>query len=491
MFKTRPYKLAALREWNTRMSRLSSPEIFDPVVAHVLKGQGFDPWEPEYKEPRSVYSVEKLYQQLEGFDPVKSVFVDGRDRHVQDGVRFAYKMFARPKDESKLHTLPYYDESIISNWQGSSGLTAYGMTKREAYSRGLLSATRILNGTRRPEPCVAFTRTQKLGKTRLVWGYPYSMTILEGMVAKPLLSKFKGGTTPMAFAMTNKTMGMKMLAASNANKYWYSLDASQFDASIQAYCIHKAFQIIRTWFDLEAKCYEEVTCGELIDIVEDYFIHTPIVMPTGEREVQGQGILHLGKRHGVPSGSYFTQLVDSIVNVIVLGALCSKFGFTVDERAVFVLGDDLLFFANKHLDIREMARYASRTFAMIFNESKSTHGRADEPVEFLGRSWCKGLPNRDTTKAVKKMLWPEHRRNLGTEYSEKRKNAESVVMSYSLSALQSTQLIPHLVGWWASMNGQLLQQNSGNLSGFLRYKTRYEDDPLKNSGGINVLRVLL
>lgn len=317
------------------------------------------------------------------------------------------------------------------------------------------------------------------------------MTILEGMVAKPLLSHFKGGTTPMAFAMTNKTMGMKMLAASNSNKYWYSLDASQFDASIQTFCIHKAFDIVRTWFDLDAECYEGVTCAELIDIIENYFIHTPIVMPTGVKKVRGQGILHIGKRHGVPSGSYFTQLVDSIVNVIVLGTLCSKFGFTVDERGIFVLGDDLLFFTNKHLNIKCMARYASDTFAMIFNEAKSTHGRADEPVEFLGRTWCKGLPNRDTTKAIKKMLWPENRRNLGTEYSERRKNAESVVMSYSLSALQSTELIPNLIGWWASMNASLLQRNANNLSGFLRYKTRYEDLPMKNSGGINVLRVLL
>jgi len=491
MFRTKPYKLAALREWNTRMSRLSSPEIFDPVVAHVLRSQGFDPREDKYYEPRSVYSVEKLYQQLEGFDPAKPVFVDGSDRHVQRGVSFAYKLFAKPRGKSKLETLPYYDESIISNWEGSSGLTAYGLTKRQAYSRGLLSAERILEGRRVPEPCLAFARTQKQGKTRLIWGYPYSMTILEGMVAKPLLNEFKGGTTPMAFAMTNRAMGMKILAASNNNKYWYSLDASQFDATISAFCIRTAFNIIRTWFDMDAPVYEEVTCGELMDIIERYFINTPIVMPTGENDVRGQGILHLGKKHGVPSGSYFTQLVDSIVNVIILGTLCSKFGFTVDEEAIFVLGDDLLFFTNTHLNIRSMARYASETFSMVFNQAKSTHGRADEPVEFLGRLWCRGVPVRSTIKAIQKMLYPEKRRDLGEDYQEKRKNAETVVLSYSLSACQDVRLIPNLIGWWSYISGFRLTANSDNLSGFLRYKMRYLEKPLKNNGGTNVLRVLL
>lgn len=46
----------------------------------------------------------------------------------------------------------------------------------------------------------------------------------------------------------------------------------------------------------------------LWDIIVDYIIHTPIRFADGERHV---------KHSGVASGSYFTQLIDSIVNYIV------------------------------------------------------------------------------------------------------------------------------------------------------------------------------
>lgn len=490
MFKTVPYKLAALREWNLRMSRNQTPEIFDPVVAHVLRGQGFQVESKEYYEPRSVYSVEALYQQLESFDPSKSVFVDVKNKDVQRGVAFAYKVFGRRTGANYLKPLQLWDESIISNWKGSAGITAFGQTKREAFSRGLLSANRILGNTgserRKPEPCIALTRTGKAGKSRLIWGYPMSMTLIEGTIAKPLLDVFKGGTTPMAFAMTNKTLGMKILSASQSKRYYYSLDASQFDSSIQKIMLQVAFSIIRTWYNEKELFDENNTIGEVIDIIEDYFIHTPIVMPTGDKEVKGDGILHFGKRHGVPSGSYFTQLVDSIVNVIVLGTLASKFGFYVSEDEVFVLGDDLLFFTNTHLDVAKLASYAKSTFGMNFNKEKSQHGRTCEPIPFLGRDWVKGLPYRETKKAIKKMLYPESYRR----YNDPRKEGRLVALSYNMSALQATSLIPNQSGWYSQLDPTEIAEQAVKLSGFMRFRLRSQARDLLPYGATNLLGIL-
>jgi hypothetical protein len=490
MFETKPYKLAALREWNIRMSREETPEIFDPVVAHILRSQGFQAHSEDYYEPRSVYSVHKLYEQLESFDPSRSIFVNLKDTNVQRGIAFAYKVFGKGKDIAELQPLKLWDETIISNWKGSAGITAYGQTKREAFSRGLLSANRILGNVnaerRKPEPCLALTRPGKNGKSRLIWGYPMSMTLIEGTVAKPLLKQLKGGTTPMAFAMTNKTLGMKILSASQSKKYYYSLDASQFDSSIQAAMIRVAFSIIRTWYDCKSQFDENNTIGEVFDIIEDYFIYTPIVMPTGDKDVKGEGILHFGKKHGVPSGSYFTQLVDSIVNVIVLGALASKFGFFVNREEVFVLGDDLLFFTNTHLDMGKLASYAKSTFGMNFNKDKSEHGRTGEKIPFLGRDWVKGMPTRGTIKAIKKMLYPESFRR----YNDPRQEGRLVVLSYNLSAVQETRLIPDLRGWHSKLRPELIAEQAGKLSGFMRYRLSRTDLRLKPKGATNLLEIL-
>lgn len=484
--------MTALREWNIRMSRFSTPEIFDPVVNHILREQGFDT--SHSHEPRSVYSVEKLYQQLEGFNPSRSIFVNLQDVHVKRGIAYAYKMFAKPKDGQFLNPMTFYDESLISNWKSSAGLTAYGLTKREAFSRGTLSVERILNkgeASRKPEPCIALTRTGKASKSRLVWGYPMSMTLLEGSVARPILAQFKGGTTSMAFALTNKTLGAKILSAANGRKYWYSLDASQFDATIQAPIIKTAFNILRTWYDMEAVYHNDTTVGEVFDIIEDYFIRTPIVMPTGDKPVRGQGILHIGKRHGVPSGSYFTQIVDSIANIIVLGTLSSRFGFIVDMDTSFVLGDDLLFFTNTSVKLKELATYASKTFGMKFNPIKSKVGTTKEDVPFLGRIWRRGIPTRDTIEAIDKMLWPENYRKYGNAEREGR----LVVLSYNLSAVQETTLIPDLMGWRTrGTNPEDIYLNASKLSGFFRYMLTHTDHMRhlrKRNGAVNMLSVLL
>ena len=462
MFTIRPYKLAALREWNTRMSRFDTPEIFDSVIEHILQYQGFDCSETPL-QPRSVYSVSKLYEQLEAFDPSKSVFVDINDKHVQRGIAFAFKCFAKDRKHDYLRPLTYYDETIISNWKASAGLTAFGSNKREAFSRGTLSAERILNESRKPEPCIALTRTQKKGKTRLVWGYPMSMTLLEGSFAKVLLSVFKKGLSPMAFATTAKNLGSQILSSSNNNKYFYSLDASQYDGTIQREIIHACFGIIRTWFRLDDEYAFGQSNGEVLSIIERYFTYTPIVMPTVSDE-KFQGILHTGKKHGVPSGSYFTQLIDSIANVIILGTMASRFGFQVTSHDCKVLGDDLLFFTDSHLDIVELAKYAKETFGMKVNPVKSVQGRSDESIPFLGREWVNGLPTRSSEIAIQKMLSPENFR----KYNNARREGKLVVLSYSLSALQDVGLIPDLHGWSSRYNSlEDVLLNAPKLSGLL------------------------
>nr|QXN75342.1 MAG: RNA-dependent RNA polymerase [Grapevine-associated cryspo-like virus 1] len=81
---------------------------------------------------------------------------------------------------------------------------------------------------------------------------------------------------------------------------WMNLDFSSFDSTVSAKLIRKAFDVVTAILDVDqdelAMLYE----------LEEYFIHTPLLLYNQVRM----------KHRGIPSGSAFTQLIGSIVNMI-------------------------------------------------------------------------------------------------------------------------------------------------------------------------------
>lgn len=398
-FTLKRYRDKRIKGHCARMSVADERVLFDSRVATVLENQGFS-W---VEAPRSVYKPEKLYQALEKYAPQNTPVVHFEE-HVKRGIALAYKSFGRPKWIAKLQPLPLDElsaKTLTSNWTGSAGLTAFGTKKRDAVDIALGSATRILLGEKVPEPCVAFKRTQFNDKTRLVWGYPYSMTIIEGLLAQPLISWFKGAHTPMAFALPSGALGARIRKSAEWNKWAYSLDMSSYDSSISSRLIEVAFDIIATWFDLEqTEPVTGVTYRYILHRIKKYFINTPIVMP--------DGFLYIGKRHGVPSGSYFTQLVDSIVNVVVAGAISSKFKLHVHLNDLLVLGDDMLMWSNRKCDLDAISSYAKNSLGInVHGSAKSEIVHYTDPVHFLGRSWENGIPDTPLEEVIKRLVYPE------------------------------------------------------------------------------------
>jgi len=86
-------------------------------------------------------------------------------------------------------------------------------------------------------------------------------------------------------------------------QYVYSLDFSKFDSTVPARMIDDAFRVARTHLDLDSK---------EMDVWRRYvndFIHSRIIAPDGNV---------YQKHKGVPSGSAFTSVIDSIVNLILV-----------------------------------------------------------------------------------------------------------------------------------------------------------------------------
>ena len=422
-FTVRPYRMKRLHLWAKRMSQDNTHVQYDDNVADVLKSQGYTIEDA----PRSIYKVEKLYSALKGYAP-KTVQHPVYDNDYRAGVSLAYSAFAKPKDRDSLTMLGLTPGNIIritSSPTASAGLTNYGVDKAHSQMRALERGRQTVSGAKAPEPCLAGARTQFNDKTRLVWMYPYSMTVLEGLLAYPLMQEFKRGHTPMAFAMPTWVLGNKLVLSSYRKNWCYSTDMSKFDEHISAQLIHVAFDILRTWFDMgQWDTTGEIKVSRLFDLVEHYFIHTPIVMPNMK--------LYLGKDHGVPSGSYFTQIIDSIVNCIICGTVASKFNLNVDKKDIFILGDDLVFWSNRRCSLDVMADYEKAHLHVKMHGSEKSHiYRYDATIHFLGRDWDHGYPTLETDEVVKRMVFPERYRKYDHSREAKQRELKKLMLSYA------------------------------------------------------------
>lgn len=410
-----PFRRVALKDYISRMNTPNPHVVFDDHVAEILDQQGFS-WEDD---PRSVYDPQQLYDALQRYA------TDWRpkwDKHLDYGFARAYKIFAKPKHGKCLK--PLSDDLVVSKalkLSKSAGLP-YLVSKADALVYGFNRELQIREKLKAPNPCVAYKRTQKGNKTRLVWGYPLEMTIMEARFARPLIDYFKDRSTPMAFGMTKCELGAKLHRNfEDKPGVTVCLDYSKFDTSISSEMIYRAFRVLSTWFTRE----DQEKLGW--EVVMKYFIRTPIVMPDGH--------LYTGKNHGVPSGSYFTQLIDSIVNVALCYAMASRFGFEFSERQLFVLGDDSIMQIKGKFSLHEMAAYVKTLGMTLHEDTKSIVGYC----HFLGAVWEKGKPDAPIDELTRKAVFPEKFRSYG---SNAHRGAEDVLRSYATSYKSAWRLVP-------------------------------------------------
>jgi len=196
-------------------------------------------------------------------------------------------------------------------------------------------------------PCVLFTRTQEQGKTRNVWGYPFSDTIEEQRFFMPWLEIEKRlpfraallGPDEVDASMT------KLIAAKTDAHSVMCVDFSAYDASISPEMSWSAFSFIASHFQ----------SAVVSDLYRMYrrFVTVPIASPDGE--VSGP--------HGVPSGSSWTNTVDSLVQRLTAGSLqwCQIQG---DDGVYLVQESERESTANRFREAGlELNRSKTRTFS--------------------------------------------------------------------------------------------------------------------------------
>nr|WKV33860.1 MAG: RNA-dependent RNA polymerase [Riboviria sp.] len=253
-------------------------------------------------------------------------------------------------------------------------------------------------------PCTAASRTtvSKAEKFRLIWVYPCHMTMAEGIFAQGLINRYKAFRTSYAIWCQYAKGHMKYLASFKTTKTqkWFNVDWSRFDANVPAWLIRDAFDILRDQIDFSR--YRDYgtptdpdTIPRLWNRIVHYFINTPMKLPDGRIRV---------KAKGVPSGSYFTNLIDTIVSAIVARYIFRVMDTKFMTLSSWFMGDDACMLTQSGIDTKRFATLAKTCFGFELNTSKS---EVSDTLSFLGyRSTARGVPIASFEKLLAQLLLP-------------------------------------------------------------------------------------
>jgi hypothetical protein len=357
---------------------------------------------------RSHASIERLYDGLARYD-VEPTFLDF-SKELRAALGIAYQAFHIPGGIE-----PKKPEEVRFEGTASAGWSWAGFKKRDVFDSAVEEAYKLKRLIKRHRlskkslpPCMCFKRTQlaqvSKPKVRTVWGYPFEITLLEGQFAQPLIDAYAGKDSPMFIGRT----AFKELPIFIDGLFLYGdacgIDWSGFDAVHGRIIIHEAFSIIRSNLWLSGEESDE------LNLLEYYFVNTPVVMPDG----------HMFIKHvGIPSGSFFTQLIGSIINFIVILTLMF-IHWNGTWTKIKVLSDDSVFsiprlidkdgnVIGNIMDLEAWAQSAKQLFGLTMNLKKTFLATKPEEIEFLGRSSTVGSGVRDESRLLKLALYPEYR----------------------------------------------------------------------------------
>ena len=216
-------------------------------------------------------------------------------------------------------------------------------------------------------PCVLYTRTQEERKTRNVWGFPVLDTLSEQRYYIPWLNQEKSLSWRAALSGpdTVDTSISKLLRQKENSDVVFCIDFENFDASISPRLISAAFSFISSYFQRQY-------LNEL-QALRDRFVTIPIFTPDGE----------FTGPHGVPSGSSFTNAVDSIVQFLVTNVAGHRCQIQGDDGVYVISNND------KDAILSECERLGLKV-----NESKSKTFKGRNAV-YLQRYYGEEYPSID------------------------------------------------------------------------------------------------
>lgn len=376
------FETSSIEKRFSQIVRKPSGDVVLWDLVHRMKKLGLHV--PHDLQPRSRYAPHMLVEPL-----TKYLSGGSMGEYSEDAMSEAYDRVKRAFFVGKLRPDPLERVTYVSS--SNSGAPLF-MKKGDVISHEMDYARRIMRGMA-PPPLTVFHRGKNVDVVRPVFGYPMSMSLIEARFFQPYQAELMKHHSPYVGGKRDVEIGALLNEQLWQNSYVLELDYSGFDGSISAKLISLAFSIIAWNFAFtedEAKTWE---------LVKRYFCTAPMLLPDGN--------LIVGRRHGVPSGSMFTQIVDSIVNALAIEYTKIRLGLKV--RRYYVLGDDSVIGVVGRRPSLDAVGNAMAELGLKVNVAKSSVTKCvpGAHISFLGHYRESFILRRDREESLRKMLAPE------------------------------------------------------------------------------------
>jgi hypothetical protein len=393
--KMRPYRLLKSGHHSDPFIESELNQMIDDVTIERLS---------EYT--RGMYSTELHYKNFLQYvrplalDDKYSNFVRRNQsfKRAKEAVRNDFKSFIgiKPLDSSEI-------DKVIWRKGSAAGWSYPGLKKRDCYPIARNNAIRALRDFDRYRdkyrftPDKAFARSQlakrDTPKIRHVWGRDFHSFLIEALFAQPLTEQLILHESPILIGRDiHKDLPYDMISLiRDDRRIAIGIDFSGFDSSICRQLIRDAFDILEELFVIETRRHRLIW-----EYIKELFTHTLVVMPDGNM----YKVLV-----GVPSGSAFTQIIDSVVNLIIIYALQIKFTNRTFETKV--LGDDsITVVPPPAFDLEEARRFCLNTgMKLSIDKSFLTSNFSD--ILVLGHKFYGSRVTRDEFIVLSLALFTE------------------------------------------------------------------------------------
>lgn len=250
--------------------------------------------------PRSIAKPwdDRRVTTLDYFSPFKGAVPDSYQEGISEAIHYLI-----PGLDQAARSNNYLRPASLETVRGalkpttSSGLPY--MRKKNQVS--VLASKHYLEKKFMQMPAVLFTRTGEENKTRDIWGFPLPSLIREGRYFLPL---FKIASRSHALSALRGPDEVdisvtRLFKHKQDDELLVSNDFSAFDRSAKEELVSPIFSKLATHFNRKH-------LDEFLEMAE-FFSHIGLVTPEGI--IRGP--------HGVPSGSWFTNMIDSLVQASV------------------------------------------------------------------------------------------------------------------------------------------------------------------------------
>lgn len=258
-----------------------------------------------------------------------------------------------PTTSSRLRPLSLQHASDYLKNSTNSGLP-FVVKKSKVKEEVLKNFNELLS---RKDPCAMFTRTQEQKKTRTVWGFPIADTLNEMRFYRPLLEYQRKSGWRAAIVNTDevdRTMTHLLHYAQEQKKTLVSIDFSSYDTTLKKSMQDASFHYIKSLFQNQF--------NDEIDYIAERFRTIGLITPEGVWSGD----------HGVPTGSTFTNEVDSIAQYVCVQSMPE-----LDLKYYQIQGDDAAYATNDPDKLKE----SFTRYGLNVNEDKSDI--SDEYVMYL------------------------------------------------------------------------------------------------------------